>query len=167
MSLGCSPQFNTNDLYEMSNMKQVILGLNALGRVSASIDGFEGPSLSAGIERTASVNRSGKVSRLSVNLKDKINVAPPTLDPIQAAEQERREKDGKGCTAACAAAEAGEVEALLVLKELGHCSLVQDCSQARECYRKVQVHCRQERELDYKMVELQVDYKRLEGLVYK
>ena len=55
----------------------------------------------------------------------------------------------------------------LVLKELGHCSLVQDCSQARECYRKVQVHCRQERELDYKMVELQVDYKRLEGLVYK
>ena len=72
VSLGCFPQFNTNDLYEMSNMKQVILGLNALGRVSASVDGFEGPSLSAGIERTASVNRSGKVSRLSVNLKDKI-----------------------------------------------------------------------------------------------
>ena len=87
----------------MSNMKQVILGLNALGRVSASVDGFEGPSLSAGIERTASVNRSGKVSRLSVNLKDKINVAPPTLDPIQAAEQERREKAFREAKAAAGA----------------------------------------------------------------
>ena len=38
-----------------------------------------------------------------------------------------------------------------------------DCRQAQEHYRKVQVLCRQEQELDYKKVELQEDYTRLEG----
>merc|ERR1719264_1543215 len=56
----------------------------------------------------------------------------------------------------------------LVKVELGHCSLVQgDCRQAQGHYRKVQVLCRQELELDYKMVELEEDYKRPEGWAYK
>ena len=49
----------------------------------------------------------------------------------------------------------------LVRAELARCSLL------REHYRKVQVRCSQERELDYKKVEIQEDYKRLVGLVYK
>ena len=49
----------------------------------------------------------------------------------------------------------------LVRAELARCSLL------REHYRKVQVRCSQERELDYKKVEIQEDYKRLGGLVYK
>ena len=49
----------------------------------------------------------------------------------------------------------------LVMVELGHCSLVQGH------YRKVQVLCRQELELDYKKVELEEDYKRPEGWAYK
>ena len=36
-----------------------------------------------------------------------------------------------------------------------------------EHYRKVQVRCSQERELDYKKVEIQEDYKRRVGLVYR
>ena len=49
----------------------------------------------------------------------------------------------------------------LVMVELGH------CRQAQGHYRKVQVLCRQELELDYKMVELEEDYKRPEGWAYK
>ena len=49
----------------------------------------------------------------------------------------------------------------LVRAELARCSLL------REHYRKVQVRCSQERELDYKKVEIQEDYKRLVGLVYR
>ena len=49
----------------------------------------------------------------------------------------------------------------LVRAELGRCSLL------REHYRKVQVRCSQERELDYKKVEIQEDYKRRVGLVYR
>ena len=49
----------------------------------------------------------------------------------------------------------------LVMVELGH------CRQAQGHYRKVQVLCRQELELDYKKVELEEDYKRPEGWAYK
>ena len=49
----------------------------------------------------------------------------------------------------------------LVRAELARCSLL------REHYRKVQVRCSQERELDYKKVEIQEDYKRRVGLVYR
>eukprot|EP01050_Picozoa_sp_SAG11_P022184 SAG11_NODE_4126_length_2049_cov_1.605735_2_plen_222_part_00 len=70
--------FDTNDLYEHTNMKQVLICLAALGRLSEQIEGFDGPHLPVGVEsRVAQQGGGGKVRTLSVGLADKIALGPP------------------------------------------------------------------------------------------
>ncbi len=87
--------FDTNDLYDGSGIRQVLICLNALGRVSATVQGFNGPPLSvSAADRTGSVNQSGKVRSLGDTLKDKISLAPQKLEPgsVEFMQQQQREK---------------------------------------------------------------------------
>ena len=80
--------FDTVDLFPSlddapTNMKQVLICLNALGRECVSVDSFDGPYLAA---KDGSANRpaqalSGKVGSLAVSLKDKIGMGKPPPEP--------------------------------------------------------------------------------------
>eukprot|EP01052_Picozoa_sp_SAG31_P002047 SAG31_NODE_68_length_28153_cov_23.647717_29_plen_386_part_00 len=73
--------FEPNDLFEKSNLKQVLICLNALGRLSSNIEGYDGPCLKLGVTDSSGYRQSkrsdSKVSMLAVNLADKISVAKP------------------------------------------------------------------------------------------
>ena len=70
--------FDTGDLFEGTNMKQVFVCLNALGRRTSEVPGFAGPYLDANDGKTVlGRTSSGKVQALAVNLKDKIGMGPP------------------------------------------------------------------------------------------
>jgi hypothetical protein len=70
-----------------------LLVITALGRCSADVKGYSGPSLTfSAADRTGSVSQSGKVRSLGENLKDKIGtLAPPKAEAgsVQAVMQVR------------------------------------------------------------------------------
>lgn len=65
--------FETNDLFEASNMKQVLICLLSLGRRSGAVPGYDGPTLKSNTGKgTRAAKSSGKVRQLSTNLKELI-----------------------------------------------------------------------------------------------
>ena len=74
--------FETNDLFEAGNMKQVLICLLSLGRHSEGVPGYDGPSLKSNTGKDVrSATSSGKVRQLSTNLKELIPMggSPATL----------------------------------------------------------------------------------------
>lgn len=106
--------FETNDLFEASNMKQVLICLLSLGRQSEKVPGYDGPSLKSNTGKGArAAKSSGKVRALSTNLKDLIpmGASPATNAEVGSEEwikqQLQAEKDEKQA-AAIKAAEAAK-----------------------------------------------------------
>lgn len=65
--------FETNDLFEASNMKQVLICLLSLGRHSENVPGYDGPTLKSNTGKDVrSATNSGKVRQLSTSLKELI-----------------------------------------------------------------------------------------------
>ena len=66
-----SENFETGDLFEQSNMKQVLICIQSLGRAAKRIKGYIGPTLSVGGGGSAAgrSKRLSKVRSLSQNLK--------------------------------------------------------------------------------------------------
>jgi hypothetical protein len=106
--------FETNDLFEASNMKQVLICLLSLGRHSEDVPGYDGPILKSNTGKGArAAKSSGKVRALSTNLKDLIpmGASPATNAEVGSEEwikqQLQAEKDEKQA-AAIKAAEAAK-----------------------------------------------------------
>ena len=97
-----SDNFETGDLFEASNMKQVIVCIASLGRKAGFIDGYNGPSMSlAGSAKKNRKRTDSKVMELGSSLK--LNVgAPPPCEP-GSMEWMRREKEAAEAEAAAAA----------------------------------------------------------------
>lgn len=106
--------FETNDLFEASNMKQVLICLLSLGRRSGDVSGYLGPTLASNTGKgTRATKSSGKVRQLSTNLKDLIPMGATPATRAEAGSEEwlkqqlKAEKDEKEA-AALKAAEAAK-----------------------------------------------------------
>ena len=79
--------FETDDLFEGRNMKQVLVALHSFGRHAAGIDGYDGPTLSvkgkgrSNSQDEAAASRSGKVRELSERLKIPTGAGNRIIEP--------------------------------------------------------------------------------------
>eukprot|EP01052_Picozoa_sp_SAG31_P025159 SAG31_NODE_2191_length_6228_cov_2.962806_3_plen_780_part_00 len=74
-----SENFETGDLFEQKNLKQVLICIHSLGRAAKRIKDYDGPTLGGEGKKDANSKTTSKVRSLSQNLK--IGLGPPPPQP--------------------------------------------------------------------------------------
>jgi hypothetical protein len=86
--------FETGDLFEQSNMKQVLICIQSLGRASKRVRGYDGPTLAVGgaAAPKRGSSSSSKIKSLGAGLKIGMVPPPPTVGSMEWLEAERVDK---------------------------------------------------------------------------